>query len=61
MKTQIKAQVINLRKSGFSISELSNKFGVSKSTVSTWVKNIPLSIKAKARIDSLYTAGQVKS
>lgn len=45
-----KQKIIVLRKQGLSYSQISNKTGVAKSTLSSWLKNIELSKKAQERI-----------
>lgn len=45
MKLQLKKLALNLRKKGFSIPDISNKLGVSKSTTSLWCKTISLTKK----------------
>lgn len=47
IKNNIKNKIINLRKRGFSINELSRKFSISKSTVSLIVRGIELNKEAK--------------
>jgi len=44
------SEVVNLRKRGFSLREISERLRVSKSSVSVWARNIPLSEKAKSEI-----------
>lgn len=61
MKTELKLQAIQLRKQGYSINELSKIIPVSKSTLSVWVQNIPLSEDARRRILQRYSQGQLKS
>lgn len=46
-----KEKAISLRKKGFSFSEISETLRVSKSSVSVWVKDIPLSKHAKQKIE----------
>jgi len=43
------------------MNEIAAQIGVAKSSVSLWVRDIPLSPKARARIASLQTAGQKAS
>ena len=45
-----KNTVIKLRKQGKSYSQISQSLGVPKSTLSTWLKDIPLSAEAQAKI-----------
>lgn len=42
-KKQQKEQIIALRKRGFSYSEIKNKFPVSKSTLTAWLKDVKIS------------------
>ena len=50
-----------LRKQGYSINEISRQLGVSKGSVSLWVRDIVLSKKAQNIIRNKLTAGQLKS
>lgn len=50
-----------LRKKGMSIKEISCLLGVAKSSVSLWVRNVPLSLKAKNILQAKHTAGQVRA
>ena len=61
MKTELKLKAIELRKQGYSIKELHKKLGVSKSSISLWVSDVYLSIKAKKRLMQNYTNGQIAS
>lgn len=58
MKSQLVDKAIKLRKEGFSIREISEKIGISKSTASLWLRNIKLSKKAEKRIQKLGVAGR---
>lgn len=49
-KVQVYLKVINARKSGMSYSQLSKKFGMAKSTVSLWCKDVIISDTVKQRI-----------
>ena len=48
--SQLKTEAIKLRKKGQSYGEIGNKLGIAKSTLSFWLKNIPLSSKDKKRL-----------
>lgn len=58
MKLKEKAHAIRLRHEGKTMNEIAARVGVAKSSVSLWVRDLPLSTKARARIASLQTAGQ---
>ena len=58
MKLKEKAHAIRLRHEGMTLNEIAAQVGVAKSSVSLWVRDLPLSSKARARIVSLQTAGQ---
>jgi len=53
-KWQLKERAKELRKKGFSYSEIVEQVPVSKSTISIWCKNIELTKKQIARLGSLY-------
>lgn len=61
MKLKEKNEAKNLRISGYSMKEISELVGVSKSTVSLWVRDIKLSEEAMTRLKSKVTNGQLKS
>jgi transposase-like protein len=61
MKLKEKKYAIRLRREGKTMNEIATRVGVAKSSVSLWVRNLPLSSKARARIASLQTAGQQAS
>ncbi len=61
MKTKAKNKAIFLRKKGYSLNEISNKLGVSKSTASIWVKKINLDKNAKLRLEKRRKNGYSKS
>ena len=46
-----KKQAIQLRQQGFSLGEISKKLSISKSTASTWLKDIKLNTFAQDKID----------
>lgn len=49
-KTALKQKAIELRKKNYSYSQIKNKIGVSKSTLSSWLKEYPLSEKEIKRL-----------
>lgn len=56
IKTRERA--INLRAKGYSLSEIHQKTGVSKSVISGWVKNVNLNYSARRRLLSKIKLGQ---
>ena len=50
MKLEEKNLAINLRKRGWSMNEIKNKLGVSKSSISLWVRNIQLTDDQKKEL-----------
>lgn len=58
MKLREKQQTIRLRREGKTLNEITALVGVAKSSVSLWVRGLPLSPSARKRIASLQTAGQ---
>lgn len=61
MKKKEISQIIELRKKGYSLKEISELVGVCKSTASYWSKDIVLSEKAQKRLQTRVTAGQLAS
>ncbi len=61
MKKDLQIKARKLRKEGYSINELQKILGVSKSSISLWVRNVPLSEKAQSRLNKKYTNGQLAS
>jgi len=49
------------RKRGYSLKEISTRLGVSKSTVSTWMRDIEISEQGMKRIDRRKQIGRIKS
>lgn len=47
-----------LRQQGYSINQIYRKLGVAKSSVSIWVRDVPLSNEARCRIEARWTKGQ---
>lgn len=58
---KFKERVIAYRKRGYSLSELHGKFGVSKGSLSEWLRSIQLSKSARERLLSKITNGQLIS
>lgn len=52
MRGKEKAQAIQLRKTGHSLTEIAEKLSLAKSTVSIWVRNVPLSASARKKIEA---------
>ncbi len=46
-----KEKAVSLRKQGYSLSEISDTLQVAKSSVSVWVKDVPLSKRAQQKIE----------
>lgn len=61
MKSIEKQKAINLRKEGYSLNEIAEVVPASKSTISLWVKDVPMSISAQKRLASRYTYAQIRS
>ena len=61
MKKDLQIKAKELREEGYSIKELKEILGVSKSSISIWVRNVELSDKAKGRLRNNYTKGQLAS
>jgi len=49
-RPQLKQEAVNLRRKGLSYNEIKKEIGVSKSTLSLWLKTVPLTIKQKERL-----------
>lgn len=58
---QIKNEAIILRKKGFSLTEITEKLHLSKSTLSDWLSSIELSPIAQKRLANKQILGQYKS
>ena len=58
---QIKNEAIILRKKGFSLTEITEKLHLSKSTISNWLSSIELSPLAQKRLANKQILGQYKS
>jgi hypothetical protein len=61
MKKDLKIKAQELRGKGYSIKELKKILNVSKSSISTWVKDVNLSTFAQNRLRNNYTKGQLAS
>ena len=63
MKQKIKERLaaIRLREQGYSVNEIVQKIGVAKASVSVWVRNVPLTPTARARLLTKIKLGQVVS
>lgn len=61
MKKNLEIRAKELRVKGYSIKELSEFLGVSKSTISIWVKNVILTKNAKIRLLEKSTKARLKS
>lgn len=56
----IKKEAIKLRKKGYSLNEISNKFGIAKSTASLWLRDVKLSHAAIKRLLDRESKGREK-
>jgi len=61
MKEELKIQAISLRKHGYSLREISLKLNISKSTVSLWVRSLPLNKFATQRLGNTMVAARAKA
>ncbi|OGI65252.1 hypothetical protein A3A95_03610 [Candidatus Nomurabacteria bacterium RIFCSPLOWO2_01_FULL_39_18] len=61
MKKDLEIKAKKLRIKGYSVKELHQILGVSKSTVSGWIQGVKLSEKAQMRLRKNYTNGQLAS
>ena len=50
MKEELKKEAVSLRRKGYSIKQIAERFGIARSTVSLWLRKIKLSKVAKAKI-----------
>ena len=60
-KIEEKLKSIELRKKGYSVNEIVEQIGVAKSSVSLWVRNVPLDDKARNRLLTKIKSGQLIS
>lgn len=58
--SEIKHKAIILRKRGYSLREIHEKLGVTKSTCSLWLKDIHLDGKAVHRLENVVVQGRLK-
>ena len=58
---ETKEAAIKLRKQGYSIKEISQKFNISKSTSSLWVRNVSLNKKAQKRLENRKLVGYYRA
>jgi predicted transcriptional regulator len=61
MKKELQIKAKKLRSKGYSVKELHRMLGVSKGSISVWVRDVKLSDKARARLKKNYTNGQLAS
>jgi len=61
LSIELKEKAKQLRRKGFSLTEISVKLSISKSTLSDWLKNIALNRKALERLKDRKIYGQYKS
>lgn len=61
MKLEEKRVATKLRKRGYSINEINKKLGISKGTLSLWLRGVTLSKNAQKRINLRLTNGQRKA
>ena len=60
-KIEEKLRAIKLRERGYSLNEIYKKLNVAKSSASVWVRNVPLSSKARKRLLTKIKLGQLIS
>ena len=60
-KIEEKLKSVELRKKGYSVNEIVEQIGVAKSSVSLWVRNVPLDDKARNRLLTKIKFGQLIS
>lgn len=58
-KLKEKLEAMALRKRGYSLYEIIKGLGVSKSSASVWVRNVPLSSRAQKRLLTRISKGQL--
>ncbi len=61
MKVELKIKAIELRKKGYSLKEIVDELNVPKSSVSDWVRNVPMSKKSEQRLLTKIKIGQLYS
>ncbi len=60
-KIEEKLRAVALRSKGYSVNEIVANIGVAKSSVSVWVRNVPMGDKQRLRLLTKITLGQLKS
>jgi len=58
LKIEERLKAVALREKGFSVNEIVSRVGVAKSSISTWVRNVPLSPAARKRLLTKIKLGQ---
>jgi transposase len=61
MKLELKSKAIGLRETGLSYRQITEQLGVSKSTVSLWVRHVPISREQQDRLKQRKNMGQKRS
>ena len=61
MKKDLEIKTKELRKHGYSVKELQAMIGVSTSTISRWIQNVPLSAEAQKRLIDRSTKARIKA
>jgi hypothetical protein len=61
MKSIERAKAVVLRKEGFSVREIARETHCAKSSISTWVRGIPLTVEQIRRLDSNQDKGRAKA
>jgi transposase len=55
----MRREAIKLRKQGYSLKELSKRFGVVKSTIALWTEGVVMDEKAERRLLTVIKRGQL--
>lgn len=58
---ELKQKALNLRKKGLSIGQIGSQLNIAKSTLSGWLKEVPLTLKQKQVLFRKWQAGLVKA
>lgn len=58
---ETREEVIKLRRKGYSLNELHDKFGVAKGRLSDWLRDVSLPPRAIKRLDHIVRKGRVKA
>ena len=61
MKKEKHSEALKLRLKGYSLTEISQLIGISKSTLSDWMHDVKLSNTALTRLKTVTSAGQLRS